>query len=225
MTTTTQNRIQLNPNFLRAALITAGFKDVRYYLNGVLLDITPDFVRVVSTDGHRITVFHCARPATDEPYAPAQIIIPRETLKGIKAAKYCNFVELVYDAAKPLEECRIENTSAGTLLFKPIERRFPDYSRIFGGCQTYTAGPCEFNRAYLADADAVIKEAKSASKRDTFCRPDIYSQSAAVAFVTCQDVPEYFGAIMPLRCDTPEFKAPAWLSADRQNVHQIQQAA
>jgi DNA polymerase-3 subunit beta len=28
-------------------------QDVRYYLNGMLLEITPDFVRTVATDGHR----------------------------------------------------------------------------------------------------------------------------------------------------------------------------
>lgn len=31
-------------------------QDVRYYLNGMLFEVSPDYLRVVSTDGHRLAM-------------------------------------------------------------------------------------------------------------------------------------------------------------------------
>ena len=45
---------------LKAMLHNTSFamaqQDVRYYLNGMLIEVSPDYLRVVATDGHRLAM-------------------------------------------------------------------------------------------------------------------------------------------------------------------------
>ena len=51
-------------------------QDVRYYLNGMLLHVGPDWVRAVATDGHRLALSELpmATGVKDE----MQLILPRK---------------------------------------------------------------------------------------------------------------------------------------------------
>ena len=53
----TNAKITINPKYLKAAMICASTEGTRYYLNGVHFIITRDWVRLVSTDGHRAFYF------------------------------------------------------------------------------------------------------------------------------------------------------------------------
>lgn len=52
-------------------------QDVRYYLNGLLLEANNNFIRAVTTDGHRLAI--STMPQSQE-IAPFQIIIPRKAI-------------------------------------------------------------------------------------------------------------------------------------------------
>ncbi len=72
---------ELPENALKHLLESAAFamanQDVRYYLNGLLLEVNPDGVRTVATDGHRLALcFHTAdMPGIEQ---SRQLIIPRK---------------------------------------------------------------------------------------------------------------------------------------------------
>lgn len=51
-------------------------QDVRYYLNGMLLELRSNLVRTVATDGHRLAV--CSRPADIEVEPAQKLIVPRK---------------------------------------------------------------------------------------------------------------------------------------------------
>ena len=76
----TQN-FEMPENELRALLESTAFamanQDVRYYLNGLLLEITPAHIRTVGTDGHRLSL--CTHGYENETIKERlQVIIPRK---------------------------------------------------------------------------------------------------------------------------------------------------
>lgn len=100
-------------------------QDVRYYLNGLLLEVYSGKLRAVATDGHRLaTTVTSVRTNTDH---RLQIIIPR---KGI-----IELLRLLEDTDKPativIGNNHIQVSSDEfTFTSKLVEGRFPDYERV-----------------------------------------------------------------------------------------------
>ena len=100
-------------------------QDVRYYLNGMLMDIQDHSLRVVATDGHRLST--CATALETDGLASAQAIVPR---KGV-----LELLKLVSDSddlaqlslASNMLTVQLEGV---TFTCKLIEGRYPDYKRV-----------------------------------------------------------------------------------------------
>ena len=100
-------------------------QDVRYYLNGLMLEILPDKIKAVATDGHRLAYDETdIQASVDE---GRQIIIPR---KGVS-----ELIRLLQtsqcDADVKVSKNHVHATS-GNLSFtsKLIDGKFPDYQRV-----------------------------------------------------------------------------------------------
>ena len=118
-------KITLKPSVLRAALICAAKKDLRYYLQGVCISINhPDIAMVYGTDGHILfagqspIVCHVA----PENYG-FQIIIPSDTIKAID--KRVEFIDL-----ETIEGGAKDYYLLGNARFQAIDARYPDISRV-----------------------------------------------------------------------------------------------
>ncbi|MCD6055700.1 MAG: polymerase subunit beta [Gammaproteobacteria bacterium] len=101
-------------------------QDVRYYLNGMLLEVTEDHtLRAVATDGHRLATSSCRLDPAESPEA-VQAIMPR---KGI-----LELTRLLDDNDENCE-CLVGDNfvriSSGGFTFtsKRVEGRFPDVQR------------------------------------------------------------------------------------------------
>ncbi len=111
-------------------------QDVRYYLNGLLVEINAGVVRAVATDGHRLAVSELAVPETGT--EQRQVIVPR---KGV--------LELSRLLEASEERCQVElsnnhlRVKLGSTVFttKLVDGRFPDYDRVIpkGGDKVVTA--------------------------------------------------------------------------------------
>ncbi|AKQ33131.1 DNA polymerase III subunit beta [Candidatus Coxiella mudrowiae] len=100
-------------------------KDVRYYLNGLLLETHPTKLHAVATDGHRLA-FHVLGIETAIEHR-LQVIIPR---KGV-----IELLRLLADNEDPVTLMIGNNhvcvsTTDFTFTSKLIEGRFPDYERV-----------------------------------------------------------------------------------------------
>jgi hypothetical protein len=118
-------KITLKTSVLRAALICAAKKDLRYYLQGVCVSINhPDVAMVYGTDGHilfagqSVIVCHVA----PENYG-FQIIIPSDTIKAID--KKSEFIDL-----ETIEGGAKDYYLLGNARFQAIDARYPDISRV-----------------------------------------------------------------------------------------------
>ena len=100
-------------------------QDVRYYLNGLLFELSANKIRTVATDGHRLAM--CDREVELSVDSLKQLIVPR---KGV--------VEIVRLLSSPDEDVQIEisdnhmklTVSGQTLITKLVDGRFPDYERV-----------------------------------------------------------------------------------------------
>ena len=100
-------------------------QDVRYYLNGMLLELQTGVMRVVATDGHRLAL--CARPVNIEIEDTKQAIIPR---KGV-----LELARLLSDPEKSVDVVLGNNhlravTESFVFTSKLVDGKFPDYERV-----------------------------------------------------------------------------------------------
>lgn len=121
--------LTLPKNALRKLIEQVAFSmavsDVRYFLNGLLLDVSGVELNAVATDGHRLSVSYYQLPESSE--LQQQLIIPR---KGVE-----ELLKLIENESAPLHlelsanHLRVE---LGSIVFttKLIDGKFPDYRRV-----------------------------------------------------------------------------------------------
>ncbi|MBZ0106588.1 MAG: DNA polymerase III subunit beta [Sulfuricella denitrificans] len=99
-------------------------QDIRYYLNGLLLVIEPGIIKVVATDGHRLSF---ASMEVDGINHSAEAILPRKSV--IELIKLLSDME---DEVKISVGKNLVTFSFGNinLVSKVIEGKFPDYNKV-----------------------------------------------------------------------------------------------
>lgn len=120
-------------------------QDVRYYLNGMLWEVRPQALRVVSTDGHRLAM--CTRPVNVDVNEVVQAILPR---KGV-----IELSRLLDDSDETVEltlgPSHIRATTADfTFTSKLVDGKFPDYERVLpkGGDKFVIGNRGELKQAF-----------------------------------------------------------------------------
>jgi DNA polymerase-3 subunit beta len=99
-------------------------QDVRYYLNGLLIEATGKTLRAVATDGHRLALSEISlghKTAKDE-----QVIVPR---KGVLELNRLLETEGELKVMLGASHIRVEKEGI-RLTSKLIDGRFPEYSRV-----------------------------------------------------------------------------------------------
>ncbi|WP_079204102.1 MULTISPECIES: DNA polymerase III subunit beta [Pseudomonas] len=100
-------------------------QDVRYYLNGMLLEVQTGILRAVATDGHRLAM--CSMAAEIEQTERHQVIVPR---KGILELARL-LTEQDANVSIVLGQHHIRATTGEfTFTSKLVDGKFPDYERV-----------------------------------------------------------------------------------------------
>jgi len=125
----TQRSVNLPQKKLRELIEQTHFsmaqQDVRYYLNGLLFELSAKKVRAVATDGHRLAMCDLDADVADLP--AQQVIVPR---KGVMELQ-----RLLTDSEEPAKlslgtnHIRVELPGL-RFTSKLIDGRFPDYERV-----------------------------------------------------------------------------------------------
>ena len=100
-------------------------QDVRYYLNGLMLEVSANYLRAVATDGHRLA--YCEKETNADIADIKQVILPRkgvlelvrllgDTENIVKVTLGSNHLQVEFDGLR--------------LTSKLIDGRFPDYNRV-----------------------------------------------------------------------------------------------
>ena len=98
-------------------------QDVRYYLNGMLLELGPNVVRTVATDGHRLA--YCEAVLESAGVSQQQVIVPRKGVLELQRLLGDGELELAIGTNHI-------RATIGDIRFtsKLIDGRFPEYSRV-----------------------------------------------------------------------------------------------
>ena len=129
--------MQVKTEHLKAALLAAGKKDIRYYLNCVVINEK----HIVATDGYRMNVI-----AHGGEWTHGEVKIPREAVEMAVKLK--------------LKTVDVTPEAIGPIAFKPLDGKFPDYARVMpalslgvdqGNVST------QVNSDFLRDAVAAVK--------------------------------------------------------------------
>ena len=123
-----EKKIVLGQLTLKKLLLSVQYamaqQDVRYYLNGVLLIVEGNRLKVVATDGHRLAY---NSGVVEGKHEKQEIILPRKAVLEL-----CKLLE---DSEELIEiefsQQQVKASFSGiTLITKVIEGKFPDYERV-----------------------------------------------------------------------------------------------
>jgi DNA polymerase-3 subunit beta len=121
-------KVTLPQKELRQLLLLVQFsmaqQDIRYYLNGMLLVLEDEHMRVVATDGHRLSYASGAVAKQDE---KREVILPRKAI--LELARLLTESDENVDIELYASQVRFR---FGTieLTTKIIDGKFPDYTRV-----------------------------------------------------------------------------------------------
>ena len=142
-----QTPITVESSVLKRLLSKTSFsmasQDVRYYLNGMLLEIEGNKINGVATDGHRLALSSATTNAAD---LDVRNILPRKAVLELSKLLSPNegTVELLIGAS--YVDVRSENLSFSSKL---IDGKYPDYNKVF---PTGEPLPLEISKEILQSA-------------------------------------------------------------------------
>lgn len=168
---------------LRAISVLAAQDDIRYYLNGVLVEASASVTRLVATNGHVMGIYDNTEQENElDDRASVSFIIPAAALALLKPAK------------NKLDQLVIENgtltvVGGASVNFTAVDGKFPDYIRVIP--DKVTGETAQFNPDYIAD----FKKTYKLLNAKTFHIHHNGNSGAIVDFAT----DNFLGIMMPLR--------------------------
>ena len=197
----------IHRNALKAVSRFMAVKDVRYYLNGILIESNDMQTRMVATDGHTLIVHRS--DAKDENEGSWQGIMPDTFVKTLLGWK----PEGKWQKDQPIL-CVIRDGEiraqwgANIAVCKPIDGKFPDYRRVIP--ETCSGMASFYDPDYLARVKRASEDLGSNKgffelKMNGKTAPN-ESEGAGVAVINAN----CFAIIMPMRQDVADLCATNW---------------
>ncbi|MFK7995116.1 MAG: DNA polymerase III subunit beta [Granulosicoccus sp.] len=126
-------------------------QDVRFYLNGMLLEIGADRLSCVATDGHRLAYSQCDTEA--DPDTPVRAIIPRKSVSELQ--RLLSGVDPEDKVILMVTPQHLQIQVGGVRIStKLIDGRFPDYNRVI---------PIDGNKEIVIDCQTLKQSLTRAS--------------------------------------------------------------
>jgi len=100
-------------------------QDIRYYLNGMLVVLRDGKIRVVATDGHRLS--YAEADLEDGSAINEEVIIPRKTVMELLRLLADSDEKIAIEIGKNQIKFNFNNV---TLNSKVVEGKFPDYTKV-----------------------------------------------------------------------------------------------
>jgi hypothetical protein len=184
--------MELQVNLLNAALQCAGTKDIRHYLNGVLVDVI-DATRynIVSTDGHVLFAGHGHTDSDNVLLPIGQYLIPSDAIKAaLKGYKGAN---ITFDGAGIADKFILGNS-----LFELNDGKFPDYMRVIPSHDSEERVKT-FNQASTYQPELISRATKAVQIAQNIKHPTLIQYGPMNSGVVVGDSRDSFVVIMPFR--------------------------
>jgi len=136
---------------IRSTAFSMAHQDVRFYLNGMLLEIDDQRLACITTDGHRLAYSQCATSV--QPATPVRMIIPRKSVGELQRllGTLDADVQVRLEMTAQLMQVHAADIRLTTKL---IDGRFPDYNRVI---------PVDGNKELIIDGPTLRQSLARAS--------------------------------------------------------------
>ena len=194
---------------IAAALKCASTKDIRYYLNGVLIEVTRcGKSYAVGTNGHMMGAFEAGNQQLPQ-YDLQQVIVPREACEAMLKRKGSAHVRII---RKGGEWLIIDGL--GSMSFVPVDGLFPSWRRVLPTSASDVGMTClrQFNADLMSvAADALRLHALKPKGLPVvrYAQPETDGAAAVMTMAPGASV-----VIMPLRGEALGEFAPIMKPAD-----------
>lgn len=179
---------------LKAALLAAGKRDLRYYLNGVHIETGPIETRVVATDGHIACVIRSA-PCGHH----AVLTVPRDVIEtAVKMKRETTTFDNSGERARWIMN--------GMHSFDTLDDKFPPYRFLFK--HAVSGLPIALN----PERFALFAKMAAALGRRAYHVSTHYDGPDGNAFIAIKDYPDFAGVIMDIRREPGQHGALAPIS-------------
>lgn len=191
-------------NTVKALLSAAGKQDIRYYLNGICLDIRSTDSVAVATNGHILLALPIVPVDDDSPRLVGQFIVPRALLEQVKPAKNADVIIEIFHGT-PAVALHCNGTMITGALF---DGKFPDWRKVV---PTQVSGlVSQFDADYVATFGKINKLLGSKySPAIAHNGGENGADGAARVLLTGDAI----GVIIPMRCDSTALDYPPWLQS------------
>jgi DNA polymerase III subunit beta len=180
--------IQLPVNALKAMSVLASKQDIRYYLNGVLVQSNDAYTRLVATDGTLLGIYQISETAHNgESFS---IIVPNEIIA--KLDKRDNFLS-----------CENGKWTIDGMAFSPVDGTFPDYMRVLP-TKPATGESAQFN------PELITRFVKCSKLLNGTKHPVIAHNGGSSALVDL-GLDRFIGVVMPMRNNVVINQTPPWV--------------
>jgi DNA polymerase-3 subunit beta len=177
--------VQINRDQLRAATCTAGARDIRGYLNGVLIEATAGHTCLIATDGSCMSV----QVSKAENKGAGSWIMPNETIALVTAKAH----GVLYLTSADGENWTLSTGMIQTI-FRMVDGKFPNWRRVV---QTRISNEVsDYNADILAKFS---KAAKILGKKSSGASVWVGQNGDGAGRVIIAGRLNYLGAIMPMR--------------------------
>lgn len=112
-------------NLIDKTSFSMALQDVRYYLNGLLIEIEGNEIKAIATDGHRLAL--CQKTFSDRTMDARGFLLPRKAVQEMNRLLEYADNEVSVELCPNLARFKIGNTIFTTKL---IDGKFPDYERV-----------------------------------------------------------------------------------------------
>ncbi len=193
-----QAQFAIPQHAIKAVAYAMAVKDIRYYLNGMLIQHNGQETRLIATDGHRLHA--CIVRHKDAELLPevVEAIIPASLVKTILKAKPGRYgskeIAFTIDGTRiqaDLFDCVSASATA-------IDGKFPDYHRVIP--TEFSGVVAQYNPEYLLDAELGARDWYNSSKA-TFAFSHNGDSAGGIAL-------DGFIAIVMPRCADAALNAP-----------------
>ncbi|HTQ74820.1 MAG TPA: DNA polymerase III subunit beta [Burkholderiales bacterium] len=120
--TVPQNLLRSLLNLVQYAMAQ---QDIRYYLNGLLMVIEDEQLKLVATDGHRLA--YASRKVGGKNLARQEVILPRKTIIELSKLLEDSDDPVTIDLSAAQARFKFGNV---VLVSKLVDGKFPDYGRV-----------------------------------------------------------------------------------------------
>ncbi|EPS1221635.1 hypothetical protein ACVBR5_000861 [Burkholderia cenocepacia] len=192
-------KINATASALKAVQIIAPKNDIRYFMNGVLVEAREKETRLVATDGHRLVVYRIECNNEVPAGESISIIVPNAVIDRLKLGK------------ETPDEVTFESADDGRMFishddirvtFKPIEGNFPNYRKVTPEKVSGESG--HFKPGYLFDFQKVGAALKRQRTVNNILPLLCQNGPTGAAIVQLQGDDDFVGVVMPIRAEPHE---------------------